>query len=136
MIVFSTFDAGANGCPLKTATSPSLPTSIEPTRLSMPSCMAGLSVIIFSASFSVVLPYCIADAPLPDTGGARVRRESELIDTTTPRSRHERHVVRNRVPRFDLVRPHVGERRCAGAVLRDLVGDLVALEHVLEGLDA
>ena len=61
--------------------------------------------------------------------------ESEFTDTMTPRSRHQRHVVRNRVPRFDLVRPHVGERRRHRAVLRDLVGDLVALEHVLEGVD-
>ena len=48
---------------------------------------------------------------------------------------HERGVVRNRVLGFDLVGPPVGERRRAGAVRGDLVGDLVAFEHVLEGRD-
>ena len=50
--------------------------------------------------------------------------------------RHQRRVVGDGVVRLDLVGPPVGERRGAGAVLRDLVGDLVALEHVLQRGDA
>ena len=37
--------------------------------------------------------------------------------------------------RLDLVGPPVGEGRRAGAVRGDLLGDLVALEHVLERRD-
>src|SRR5688500_963268 len=54
--VISTRDAGANGWPLKIARSASLPTSMDPTRLSMPSCHAGWRVIIFSASSSDTPP--------------------------------------------------------------------------------
>src|SRR5690606_21413898 len=49
---------------------------------------------------------------------------------------HDRHVVRDRVLCFDLVAPVLRECGCHGAVLRDLVRDLVALEHVLERVDA
>ena len=48
---------------------------------------------------------------------------------------HDRGVVRDRVVRLDLVAPPVGERGRAGAVRGDLLRDLVALEHVLEGGD-
>ncbi len=48
---------------------------------------------------------------------------------------HDRSVVGNRVLGLDFVRPPVGEGRAADAVLRHFVGDLVALEHVLEGGD-
>ena len=47
-------------------------------------------------------------------------------------ARHQRGVVRDRVDRFDLVAPPVGEGRRAGAVRGDLLRHLVALEHVLE----
>ena len=49
--------------------------------------------------------------------------------------RHQRGVVRNGVGRFHLVAPPVGEGGRAGAVRGDLLGHLVALEHVLEGGD-
>jgi hypothetical protein len=50
--------------------------------------------------------------------------------------RHQRRVVRRRVVCLDLVGPPVGERRGPGTMLRDFVGDLVALEHVLQRGDA
>jgi hypothetical protein len=45
---------------------------------------------------------------------------------------HERARVRDRVVDLELVRPPVGETGGARAVLRDLVGHLVSLQHVLE----
>ena len=49
---------------------------------------------------------------------------------------HERAVVGNRVINLELVSPPIRETRCARAVRRDFVGDLVAFEHVLERADA
>ncbi len=60
---------------------------------------------------------------------------SELIETLTPLVRHQPGVAGDRVFRFDLVAPPVGERGRAGAVRRDFLRDLVALEHVLERRD-
>ena len=48
---------------------------------------------------------------------------------------HDGAVVRDGVVGLDLVRPPVGERRCTGPMRGDLVGNLVALENVLEGAD-
>ena len=48
---------------------------------------------------------------------------------------HDGGVIGNGVFGLDLVGPPVGERRAADAVLRHLVGDLVAFEHVLERRD-
>ena len=48
---------------------------------------------------------------------------------------HQRPVVGNRVPGFDLECPPVRERRCPRAVLRNLVGDLVAFQNMLECRD-
>ena len=45
---------------------------------------------------------------------------------------HERGVIGDGVLGFHLVGPPVRERRRAGAVRRNLVGDLVAFEHVLQ----
>src|SRR5688572_2976703 len=85
IIVISTRDAGANGCPLKIAMSASLPTSIEPVCLSMPSCTAALSVIMRSAASSDAPPNRIALAASWYRRRAR-SSESELIVVTTPRS--------------------------------------------------
>ena len=64
-------------------TSASLPTSSEPTRLSMRSCFAGLIVTIANASSSVMPPHFIVFA------ASVLRRRacsalSELIETRTP----------------------------------------------------
>ena len=48
---------------------------------------------------------------------------------------HQRGSMRNRVVGFDFVAPPIREGRGAGTVGSDLVGDLVAFEHVLEGGD-
>jgi hypothetical protein len=47
-------------------------------------------------------------------------------------ARHDRGVLGNRVDRLDFVRPPVGEGRRPCTVRRDLLRDLVPLEHVLE----
>ena len=47
----------SNGWPLKMAMSPSLPTSIEPSRLSRPNSVAGLIVIMARAWSSLTWPY-------------------------------------------------------------------------------
>ncbi len=75
--------SGANGCALKIAMSASFPTSMDPTRESMPSCQAGFSVTILRASASLTPPYFTALA------ASQYRRrasssESEFIDTLTP----------------------------------------------------
>ena len=62
MIVISTRASGEKGCALKTVRSASLPASMEPTCLSMPSCQAGLSVTILTASVSLTPPYFTAFA--------------------------------------------------------------------------
>ena len=67
--------------------SASLPASIDPTRLSMRSCFAGLIVTSASASSSVRPPYLIIFAASVFSRRA-CSALSELIDTTMPRRRH------------------------------------------------
>ena len=61
--------------------------------------------------------------------GVGVERDEHAV------TRHDRGVIGDRVVGLHLVGPPVGEGRSAGPVLGDLGGDLVALEHVLEGGD-
>ena len=66
----------------------------------------------------------------------RISSASSLLRlTSTPFFGMMRGVVRDRVVRLHLVRPPVAEGGRAGAVRRDLLGHLVALEHVLERAD-
>src|SRR5258708_4390956 len=80
---FSTLAKFESGCLSKITRSASFPISMEPTRLSMASCFAGLMVTSDSASVSFSPPYFMALA-------ASVLRwrissaESELSETTRP----------------------------------------------------
>jgi hypothetical protein len=79
-------------------------------------------------------------APPDGLGGFRVEPARVFCAVGVDRDgdalrRHDRRVAGNRVFRFDLVAPPVGECRAAGVVRRDLFRHFVAFEHVLEGRD-
>src|SRR5262245_21323740 len=83
MNVVSQLENTLSGWPLQMAISASLPTSIEPTRFSTPSCAAPLYVMVLSASSSVSPPYRMSFA------ASMLRRrtrssESELMVCSTP----------------------------------------------------
>src|SRR6185295_2253804 len=83
MNVVSQLAKTLSGWALQMARSASLPTSSDPTFLSMPSCSAPLYVMVLSASSSVMPPYFTSLA------ASMLRRrtrssESELIVCTTP----------------------------------------------------
>ncbi len=111
-----------------------MPTSIEPTRSSMPSWIGRVQGDQLQR-----LDLAHA-APLHRLGGLLVEVAHLLAAVGVDRHQHaalghQRGVVGDGVVGLDLVAPPVGEGRGAGAVGGDLVGHLVALEHVLQRRD-
>ena len=79
-------------------------------------------------------------AVLDRLGGFHVHPPDPLVRVRVQRDGHaalvhDRHVVGDGVPRLHLVAPEIRERARARAMGRDLVGHLVALEHVLQRPD-
>ena len=103
---------------------------MDPTRLSMPSCLAGLMVTIASASVSLNPPYFMALAA--SVFRWRINSASSLFSA----DQHavlspDGGVVRNGVERLDLIRPPIAETSmtpapCGG----NLLGDLITLQTV------